>query len=133
MKVAARCNDCKSEVYYKTRALTRVEFAMHEGENVEVVCMNCGERNNFHVDDLRAVKTKLPLVLAGVIMFLLTIFTAIIIIPLLAKLTDAHLVISIGGLLLVPGIAFAIFKRQEEQKISDFNRRNLKGRRHEVY
>ena len=132
MKVYGKCQECETEVAYSTNANTRVEFAMRDGESRILKCKNCNTETNFHVDELYANESKLAQIGAGLIFLLCTPILFFIINPIFTGSRNHYVIYVIGGFLLIPVIAYGIIKKQDQTRVSDFNRRKLKGRIHNI-
>jgi hypothetical protein len=124
MKVYGRCKNCKNEIGCRTYANTRVEFAMKDGETKNLNCKNCGANEEFHVDELRAQHSKMPYLIAG-----LSILTILIITLYFLFFSDSEYVIIAFGL---PLVTYIILKKQDQTRVSNFNKRKLKGRIHNI-
>tara|TARA_B100000949_G_C14242337_1_gene434169 strand:- start:57 stop:434 length:378 start_codon:yes stop_codon:yes gene_type:complete len=124
MKVYGKCKSCENEIGYRTNANTRVEFAMQDGETKKMNCKNCGTNTEFHVDELYAQRSKMPYLIVG-----LTILTIIIITLYFIFFSDSKYVIIAFGL---PLAIYLILTKQDQTRVSDFNRRKLKGRTHNI-
>lgn len=124
MKVYGKCKNCRNEIGYSTQANTRVEFAMKDGEKKMLNCKNCGTSSEFHVDELFANRSKSPLILAGISFLLVTGLSLYFLI-----FGDSEYVyFSIG----LPFVIYFILDKQDQTRVSSFNRRNLKGRIHNI-
>jgi len=97
---------------------------MQDGETKKLNCKNCGTNTNFHVDELYAKSSKMPY-LAGT----LAVLTSIIIVLYFLFLTDSKYIIVSFGL---PLVIYIILTKQDQKRVSDFNRRKLKGRVHNI-
>ena len=124
MKVYGKCKSCKNEISYSTSASTRVEFAMKEGENIKVNCKKCLKESEFHVDELVANKSNLPEKMAG-ITFLIVLLVSIYF---LFFSESKYVIIAFG----LPLVVYIILSKQEQSRVSSFNRRKLKGRIHNI-
>ena len=124
MKVYGKCKSCKNEIGYRTNANTRVEFAMQDGETKKMNCNNCGTNTEFHVDELYAQASKMPYLIVG-----LTILTIVTITLYYIFFSDSKYVILVFGL---PLAIYLILTKQDQTRVSDFNRRKLKGRTHNI-
>ena len=124
MKVYGKCKNCNSEITYRTYASTRVEFAMQDGETKKMNCGNCGANTEFHVDELYAKPSKKPYLIV-----MLVILTIIIITLYFLFFSDSNYVIIAFGL---PFVVYFILTKQDQTRVSDFNRRKLKGRTHNI-
>lgn len=112
------------EISYATNTNTRVEFAMRDGEQKNFKCTNCGEENIIHVDKFYAKKSKLPFltsVFAGIIVTIATLYFILF--------TQSNFIIIALG---IPFVIYFILRKQDETRVSDFNRRKLKGRVHNI-
>lgn len=127
MKVYGKCKSCSNEIAYRTDAHTRVEFAMQDGETKNLNCKNCGTNTEFHVDQLYANPSKRAQLIAG-LTFLLGIPLILILINVIYYNSEYYI---IGGFF-IPFVVFIILNRQDQTRVSDFNRRKLKGRVHNI-
>ncbi|TQD40416.1 hypothetical protein [Haloflavibacter putidus] len=124
MKIYGNCKSCKAEISYRTEATTRVEFAMRDGETKKINCKNCGSNRQFHVDELYAKESKTPVLLTGIT------FTATLFISLYFWFfTENDLVYFAFGL---PVVVYVILSKQDQLRVTAFNKRKLKGRTHAV-
>lgn len=124
MKVYGKCKGCKTEIGCKTEAHTRVEFAMQDGETKKLNCANCVTNTEFHVDELYAKPSNMPIItvglvfLAGIIFLLYQLF-----------FPENDYVIILFGL---PIGIYLTLKKQDQTRVSNFNKRKLKGRTHNI-
>ena len=132
MKVYGKCKNCKNEIGYSTSVRTRVEFAMQDGENKSLNCKNCGINMEFHVDDLFTKESKVAQIGAGLILLIGTPLVFFLINPIFTGSRNHYVIYIIGGFLLVPVIAYGIIKKQDQTRVSSFNRNKLKGRIHNI-
>jgi hypothetical protein len=132
MKVYGKCKNCKNEVSYRTGANTRVEFAMRDGEIKNLECKICKNSNEFHIDQLYAKPSKSAQLIAGLVFLFGTPLTWILINPVFESSRNHYVIYIIGGFLLIPVFAFAVLNKQDQRRVSEFNRRKLKGRVHNL-
>ncbi|MDO1512248.1 hypothetical protein Q2T41_06225 [Maribacter confluentis] len=132
MKVYVKCPKCKNELGYSTNANTRVEFAMQDGENKKLTCKNCGRATDFHVDELNAKASHLATIGAGLIFFIGTPLMFLFVSPIFTGSRNHYVIFIVGGFLLVPVVAYGIIKKQDQVRVSSFNRKKLKGRIHNI-
>ncbi|TVZ15482.1 hypothetical protein [Maribacter sp. MAR_2009_72] len=132
MKVYVNCPKCKNELGYSTNANTRVEFAMQDGENKKLTCKNCGRTTDFHVDELNAKESHLAKIGAGLIFFIGTPLMFLFVSPIFTGSRNHYVIFIVGGFLLVPVVAYGIIKKQDQVRVSSFNRKKLKGRIHNI-
>ncbi|GGE38596.1 hypothetical protein [Psychroflexus planctonicus] len=124
MKVYGKCKNCKNEIGYSTSTSTRVEFAMKEGENIKASCEKCLKESEFHVDELIAYKSNLPEKIAGITFMIVLLVT----IYYLFFSESKYVIIAFG----LPLVVYIILSKQEQSRVSSFNRRKLKGRIHNI-
>jgi hypothetical protein len=132
MKVYGKCKSCKNEIGYSTYTSTRVGFAMHVGENKTLNCKNCGTNTDFHVDELYTKESKIAQIGAGLIFLIGTPIMFFLVNPIFTGSRNHYVIYIIGGFLLVPGIAYGLIKKQDQTRVSSFNRSKLKGRVHNI-
>lgn len=132
MKVYGKCKNCSTEIACRTNAHTRVEFAMQDGENRTLKCKDCETENKFHVDELYANPSKIAQLIAGLVFLIGTPLTFFLVNPIFESNRNHYVIYVVGGFLLVPVLVYAVLTRQEQKRVSDFNRRKLRGRIHNV-
>ncbi len=132
MKVYGRCENCLEDISYSTSARTRVEFAMAHNESVGLFCKGCNKNSAFHVDQLFTKPSKIAQLCAAFIFFFGTPLFYILINQILTESRSNYVIYVIGGFLIVPVLAFTIINKQDQTRVSDFNRRKLKGRIHNI-
>lgn len=124
MIVYGKCKSCKNEIGCQTNANTRVEFAMQDGETKKMNYKNCGTNTEFHVDELYAKRSNMPYLIVA-----LAVLTTIIITLYFLFFSDSEYVIITFGL---PLVAYLILTKQDQIRVSAFNKRKLKGRTHNI-
>tara|TARA_R110000868_G_scaffold261995_1_gene520369 strand:+ start:6683 stop:7084 length:402 start_codon:yes stop_codon:yes gene_type:complete len=132
MKIYGICEKCKTEIGYSTSANTRVEFAMQDGEKKTLNCKNCEIKTEFHVDELYTKESKLAQIGAGLIFLIGTPLMLFFVNPIFSGSRNHYVIYIVGGFLLVPVIAYGIIKKQDQTRVSSFNRSKLKGRIHNI-
>lgn len=124
MKVYGKCKSCGYEMGCKTDAHTRVEFAMKDGETKTLNCKNCGTNTKFHVDELYAKPSNMPIITVGLIFM-----AAMILLVYQLFFPENNFIIILVGL---PIGIYLTLKKQDQTRVSNFNKRKLKGRTHHV-
>lgn len=132
MKVYGTCKACNIENGYTTNANTRVEFAMQDGETKTLNCKNCGTNTQYHVDELFAKPSKIAQIIAGLVFLIGTPLVFLLVNPIFTGNRNHYVVYIVGGFLLIPVFAYAVINKQDQTRVSDFNRRKLKGRIHNI-
>ncbi|MGS2739893.1 hypothetical protein [Sinomicrobium sp. M5D2P17] len=132
MKVYVKCTCCSEEIGYRTYTHTRVEFAMREGETKSLTCKKCKTKADYHVDTFYAKTSKTALVITAIILFIGTPLAFLLIIPVINTSGRHYTTYIVGGFLLIPIISYTIINQQDIRRVSDFNKRKLKGRIHNI-
>lgn len=132
MKVYSKCTECKEEIAFSTYAPNRVEMAMKEGEHKNLDCSSCHARITVPVDDVYT-KKSIWVNWIGFFLFIVgTALTFLFVYPLLYKTNNPYGIYVTSGSLLFPGVVYALLKKQDSDRVSKFNRHNLKGRVHNI-
>ncbi|MCK0158841.1 hypothetical protein MWU65_16740 [Cellulophaga sp. F20128] len=132
MKVYGKCPKCNSEIGYSTNANTRVEFTMQDGESKKLTCKNCGRTTDFYVDELNAKKSNLAKIGAGLIFLIGTPLMFFFVSPIFTGSRNHYVILIVGSFLLIPVVAYGIINKQDQVRVSSFNRKKLKGRIHNI-
>jgi hypothetical protein len=128
MKIFGRCKNCKNEVPFSTRSTTRFDLAMKSGESKTLYCKKCGIKGDFHVDDLYTKESKIAQIGAGLILLIGTPLIFFSINGIFIESRNHYMIYILGGFLLVPVIVYSIINKQDQTRVSSFNRNKLKGR-----
>jgi hypothetical protein len=129
MKVFGKCENCEQKNGFWTFTNTRIDYAKNVGEYKTLKCKNCGHSHNIHVDDLFAKESKVAHIVALLIFLIGTPLAFFILNPILVGETNHYTVYIVGGFMVVPVIIFGIIKKQDETRVSAFNRVKLRSRR----
>ena len=97
---------------------------MQDGETKKMNCKNCGTDTEFHVDELFAKRSNMPYLIVALGVLALVIITLYFLF-----FSDSEYVIIAFGL---PFVAYLILTKQDQKRVSDFNKRKLKGRTHNI-
>ncbi len=87
-------------------------------------CKNWGTDTDFHVDELFAKRSNMPILTVALGVFLLVIITVYFLF-----FSDNQYVIIAFGL---PFAVYFMLDKQDQKRVSDFNKRKLKGRTHNI-
>ena len=105
---------------------------MQDGENKTLNCKTCGIKTEFHVDELYTKESKIAQIGAGLIFLIGTPLMFFFVNPIFSGNRNHYVIYIVGGFLLVPVVAYGIIKKQDQTRVSSFNRSNLKGRIHNI-
>jgi len=127
MNIHVTCHSCGHEISKWVWLGTRVDLARQKGEQVELECRACHGRSRYHVDDFKAKASKFAQVSAFLIFLLGTPLTLIFLWHPLLSLSWSYAMVIIGGLIMVPVTVYALMIRDDNNRVSSFNRYKLKG------
>ena len=130
MKLTTKCNKCGQEIKTKTWSSDRVELARTKGEYLELTCNICNMADKYHVDSLSASPSRLAQIVALLIFIVGTPVLLFFIWEPLWTLTWSYAILAIAGLLLIPVTVYGLILKDDQRRVSSFNRHKLKGYRH---
>lgn len=125
MKVYGKCTKCRSEIFLRTFEQTRLDLARNKGNLIKIICKNCGNDNQIHVNDLKARESKIALIIALIIFLIGTPTAFFLTSEAIARTTNHYYIYYIGGVLLVPSIIYILVEKQERLRVNAFNRLKL--------
>lgn len=126
MKVYGRCKHCKNEINYKTKANTRIQFAMFEGETISLKCDTCKNNIHFEVDDLYAQHSTAMQITAGLIFFFGTFFILYFVFQLYLRQTGVLNIVILSSALLIPFTIYDKINEHDQKRVRAFNRVKFK-------
>ena len=130
MKLTTKCKKCGQEIKTKTWSSDRVELARTKGEYLDLTCNNCNTADKYHVDSLSASPGRLAQIVALLIFIVGTPTILLFIWEPLWTLTWSYAILAIAGLLLIPVTIYGLILKDDQRKVSSFNRHKLKGLGH---
>ncbi|WP_158975342.1 hypothetical protein [Cellulophaga sp. L1A9] len=77
MDLLTYCTACKRDIKIKSNAETRPDLQMEKGDTFQVNCNNCGTSEKKHVNDVRAEKSNLIILIGAGIGLLVTILLSV--------------------------------------------------------
>jgi hypothetical protein len=121
MRLYIKCSDCKNEISFWTLSSERVNLKMTHGDKIELDCKKCNTTKNYNIDDLRAKKSKIALIIASIIFI---IGTPIALILLWDYIWQTGLYGAFGLILIIgiPSTIYGIINKNDNQRVSIFNR-----------
>lgn len=124
MKLIVKCTKCRHENKAPHHVNNRIDYAKQYGDNFSLTCKSCGETDEYHVDDIKAVDYSF----VEIIKNRLIVFAIIFVITLVL----GFFVVGIAGAVIVSLIATLISmvfaKKNNSSKNLTFNKHKLKGR-----
>lgn len=111
MKLVAICKNCRSEIRVIPITNDRAELARKKGDSFQLRCNECEKKYYYHVNKVKAKKSKW---LALSALIILTVGTVVV----------GYLLFNISRfsrLIVIPSIVYFIINRQETNNIEQFN------------
>lgn len=122
MKLFGKCPQCKSEVSFYSDSSTRVEFSMREGKTKKISCDECGSVSELSINNIYTKKSNLALLIAGLIFLVGTPLIIYSFKDILFSLKGPYSVLAISGLFVLPSIVYFIIQKEDQNRVSTFNR-----------
>lgn len=124
MKLIVKCQNCNFENKAPHHVDNRIDYAKNYGDNFSLKCKNCGETNEYHVDDIKAVDYSFVELLKSRLIVFIILFIILFVI-------GFFLTGPIGGIVI--STMFSLFsvlivKKNNSSKNVVFNKHKLKGR-----
>jgi hypothetical protein len=119
MKIYTSCKECKNEISTTSSAPTRLDYVMHSGENLHLQCMKCGDRSDYHIDEMYA-KTSRKMALIGalialvgtpIVLYFLYYFT----------LGRGYIWLEMGAIIAIPTSIYLLIKEDDRRRVKSFN------------
>jgi len=122
MRLKARCIHCKTHyVSFHSSVNDRGELAQKKGKSILMTCKNCHKKQAYHPNDFKA-ESSLTNSVGGIILLGLS---SLLVGYLLYRFNQMGYLV-IGGIFLLPGLVYSIYKTDEIKKIKAFNRFKVK-------
>ena len=121
MKKEVICKQCKKNIPVKSGATDRAELARALGKTFELNCPHCNTKRKYHVNDVKATKSK---VLSSLTLLIMWILTAIIGYFIFSKYGNRlfFLVYLIPLTVGIPAATYFLYAKSENDAIRRFNR-----------
>lgn len=126
LKLYTRCNECSEDIYYYSWESTRANLQMQKGRFVQLECKQCGNVDNYHLNDLRAEKSNIALIVSFMIFAVGTPLVFFFLWDKLVKTANIYFMIVLLAIILVPSIMYGLILKDERKKINSFNRFKIK-------
>lgn len=125
MLLTVRCNKCRRQIKFSERVSDRIQLVRKKSEFINIRCKNCGQLDEYHVDDIRAEQSKIPMILAAII---LIAGTPLIGYALWLGIGLENRPVSVGmfSILLVPILIYLTITKSQREKIWAFNRHKVR-------
>lgn len=121
MKKEVICKKCKKPILIKSNALDRAELAKEKGKEFELSCPHCKVTNRYHVNDVKAKNSSFQNFIITLILFLIILLSGYFLFR-NYWFKSIMLVYIIPTVLGIPGIVYAIYNKQQNIAIKNFNR-----------
>ena len=126
LKLYTRCSKCRENINYYSWETTRANLEMQKGRFLKLKCKQCGHVGDYHLNDLRAEKSNIALIISFLIL--------VVIIPLvffffwrqLIQNSNTPVVVVPVGVIIIPFIMYGLMVKDERKKINSFNQHKIK-------
>jgi len=121
MKLETTCRNCDNEIVFHTLKTDRINLSMKKGKYIELKCKRCGLTNKYHLNDINAKQSKIP-ILFGLLVFI--IGTPILLIyswDIIFQSMNIYFVSGLIALIVVPFLIYTLIEKDELNKVRNFN------------
>jgi len=121
MKLYTNCHNCKKEIRFSSWESDRVELSKSKGDKIELTCKNCGRKDLYHVNRIKATESKFAQII-GLIIFL--VGTPLVFLWIWDYIFQSDYIYVIAGLIGMIGVPFMIYsviEREQRKKVRQFN------------
>ena len=121
MKLFTNCSNCKTEISFSTWYSDRVEFKKSKGDNVKLTCKSCNKTDKYHINSIKAKKSKFALLIAFIIFL---IGTPILLLFLWDYFLKVNYFYGMLGLLIpltIPSVIYMVISKNESSRVRLFN------------
>ncbi len=105
MKLYTTRNSCKKDIKVKSSSETRHDLQMEQGREFQINCLNCGNIDKKHVNDVKAHPNNTIIIISIVVGILATI----------------GLWVFYGGIATITGLIPILVWRQQQSSVTSFN------------
>lgn len=121
MKKEVICKKCKKPIPIKSKALDRAQLAKEKGKEFELSCPQCKTTNRYHVNGVKAKKSLFQNLVVSLIIFSILSLSVFYVFKnyWFKSVMLVYMILSILG---IPGIIYAIYNKQQNIAIKNFNR-----------
>ena len=121
MKLYTRCSKCRHEINFSARVSDRFGLAAKMGEKVELKCTSCNTLGKYHVNDIKAEKSKKVALIATVVLLGGTASILAYLWDYLFQIADVYAISSLGGVVGIPMLFYLAITSEQEKKVWIFN------------
>jgi len=118
MKLTLICSSCKHKNQVKKSVNDRSELARKLGKDFQIQCQACAISNSYHINEVIAEQSRWIAISAFIIFFF---GTGIVFFLLKDYLLISSNTLTLGGIIAIPSIVYAIIVKQERDNVSRFN------------
>lgn len=123
MLLTVSCKNCKSKNKLKRTASDRVELAKKYGKVFDLTCSKCLKENTYHINKVRASKSRLGLLITilSIILEVLVLYALLDIV----KFQNAQAIFIYPVALTIIPLIFFVWLTNEQKAIHNFNKFRL--------
>lgn len=122
MRLYTNCHSCKNEIRFSTWEPDRVELSKSKGDKINLTCKKCGNKNLYHVNEIKAMESLISL-LIGLIIFLIgTPMVLIFTWDYFFRFTFIYISAGLIGILGLPFMVYWVIENEQKKKVRQFNK-----------
>lgn len=121
MNIYFKCQACKHENRLRTDSHTRVEFAIENGNTLELKCDSCIWINNITVNKLYAKESKNIAIVAGFIFLIGSAFGLYFLMKMISEMKTGMGIFAVACGLLIPSWIYVTLNKEEVRRVKTFN------------
>ena len=121
MRLQTNCKDCNKKISFYTWKTDRIEFSMEKGKTIELICKSCGLKEKYHLNNLKAIPSKISLIVGLGIFLIGTPLIIYLTWNLIFESLNIYLISSLIGIIGIPLTVYTIIEKNEIMKVKNFN------------
>jgi uncharacterized membrane protein len=94
---------------------------MEKGKTIELICKSCGLKEKYHLNNLKAIPSKISLIVGLGIFLIGTPLIIYLTWNLIFESLNIYLISSLIGIIGIPLTVYTIIEKNEIMKVKNFN------------
>lgn len=99
----------------------RVELSKSKGAKIELICKNCGLKDIYHVNRIKATENKIAQIIGLTIFLVGTPMVILWIWDYIFRFTYIYVIAGLIGMIGVPFMIYSAIEREQRKKVRQFN------------
>jgi len=121
MRLYTNCHNCRKEIRFSSWESDRVELSKSKGDKIELNCKNCGQKDFYHVNRIKATESKISQIIGLTIFLIGTPLVFIWIWDYIFQFAYIYVIAGLVGVIGVPFMIYSIIESEQRKKVSQFN------------